>query len=97
MRMTTPLLRTLSEPVASPALAALWRLAVMSFCVANTPGVACACFVPGAAVPWESLWIKNCRNAIALKQTAFLSSYVPLCLSPKQRQEARVRGLNLRS
>jgi hypothetical protein len=58
MTSVTPPPRTLSVPVASPLLAALLRLAAMPFCVANKLGVACAWFVPCAAVPWSLYGLK---------------------------------------
>jgi hypothetical protein len=42
MRMVTPMLPTLSVPVASPVPDALQQFAALRSCVANTLGVACA-------------------------------------------------------
>jgi hypothetical protein len=65
--MVTPLLQTLSVPVASPAPAALRQLVAMRSCVANTLFVACASFVPGAAVPWNLYGLKMAETQSALK------------------------------
>jgi hypothetical protein len=42
MRMVTPMLSTLSVPVASPVPDALQQFVALRSCVANTLGVACA-------------------------------------------------------
>ena len=67
MIMFTPMLGILSVPVALLGPAALRQLAVMPFCVANTPRVVCASLVPGAAVPWNVYRLKIAETQSALK------------------------------
>ena len=67
MTSVIPPPRTLSVSVASPLPAALRRLGAMPFCVANKPHVACACFVPGAVVPWNLYGLKIVETQWALK------------------------------
>jgi len=69
--MVTPLLPALSVPVASPVRAAPRQFAAMHFCVANKPHVACACFVPGAVVPWNLYGLKIAETQSALKPIVF--------------------------
>jgi hypothetical protein len=65
--MFTLMLRILSLPVALLGPAALRQLAVMPFCVANTPRVVCASLVLGAAVPWNVYRLKIAETQSALK------------------------------
>jgi hypothetical protein len=67
MTSVTPPPRTLFVPVASLVPAALLRLAAMPFYVANKLGVACAWFVPCAAVPWNLYGLKIVETQRALK------------------------------
>ena len=69
--MVTLLLPALSVPVASPVRAAPREFAAMHFCVANKPHVACACFVPGAVVPWNLYGLKIAETQSALKPIVF--------------------------
>ena len=75
MTSVTPPPRTLSVPVASPLLAALLRLAAMPFCVANKLGVACAWFVPCAAVPWNLYGLKIPETQSASNRIVLHFSY----------------------
>jgi hypothetical protein len=61
------MLRTLSVAVVSPVSAAPQPLAAMLFCAANRLFVACALFVPGAAVPWNLYGLKIAETQSALK------------------------------
>jgi hypothetical protein len=67
----SPPLRILSAPVASPVPAALWQLGAILFCVADKLGVACACFLPEAAVPWNLYGLKIAGTQSALKPILF--------------------------
>jgi len=67
MRMLIPPVQILSVAVALQGPAALRQLAVMPFCVANTPRVVCASLVPGAAVPWNVYRLKMAETQSALK------------------------------
>ena len=84
MIMFTPMLRILSVPVALLGLAALRQLAVMPFCVANTPRVVCASLVPGAAVPWNVYRLKIAETQSALKPILFFygNLWPFVCLLP---------------
>jgi hypothetical protein len=67
----TPRLRILSALVASPVPVALWQLGAIPFCVANKLGVACAYFLPEAAVPWNLYGLKIAETQSALKPILF--------------------------
>ena len=82
--MVTPLLPALSVPVASPVRAAPRQFAAMHFCVANKPHVACACFVPGAVVPWNLYGLKIAETQLAMKPILFFygNLWPFVCLLP---------------